>query len=140
MQKRGQIAVFLVVLFIAAIGIAAVLSGPGTTGLSFWGPRQSNLPGVCGSVCYHDKDCSGECSSCSPSLGRCISLKKNATVQITDRYSWRNIVRCQNNCNDAYKWCMMGVKSDADVKKCAANKPLCIKQCSIFHIPGGKTA
>jgi hypothetical protein len=140
MQKRGNIAVFLVVLFIATIGLLVIFSGPSTTGMAFWGARVSNLPGTCGSVCLHDNDCSGECNKCSPSLGRCISLKKNSPVQITDRYSWRNIVRCQNNCNDAYKWCMMAVKSQADIQKCTATKPTCMNQCNLFHIPGGKTA
>lgn len=140
MQKRGAIAVFLVVLFIAAIGMLAIFSGSGATGMAFWGPRQTNLPGTCGSSCLHDKDCSGDCDKCSLSMGRCISLKKNSPVQLTARYSYSSMVRCQNNCNNAYMWCMMKIKSDADAKKCAATKPTCFKQCDLFHIPGGKTA
>ncbi|MEM4246892.1 MAG: hypothetical protein QXR48_02435 [Candidatus Woesearchaeota archaeon] len=143
MGKRGNIAVFLVVLFIAAIGLLVIFSGPSTTGMAvFWGPTLKNLPGTCGSPCLKDRDCSGECNKCSPSLGRCIGLPKGKETGtlLSQRYSWRANQRCYNSCAEIKKWCVVNARNDAMLKKCDVNYPKCISGCDSFHAPVGKEA
>jgi len=143
MQKRGNIAVFLVVLFIAAIGLLVVFSEPSTTGMALlWGPTLKNLPGSCGSTCLRDSDCSGECNKCSPSLGRCIGLPNGgrAGTLLSARYSWRSNVRCINDCNNIRKWCSVAAKNQKELDKCAANLQRCLTGCEAFHTPVGKDA
>lgn len=143
MQKRGSMAVFLVVLFISAIGVLVILSEPSTTGMAlFWGSTAKNLQGACGSTCLRNSDCSGECNKCSPSLGRCIGLPKGgeAGTLLSPRYSWRTSQRCYSSCADIKKWCNVNARNDAMLKKCSVNYPKCIEGCDAFHTPIGKDA
>ncbi len=120
MQKRGQIAVFLVVLFIAVIGLFAIASGPGTTGLGFWGAPAKNLAGSCGDVCLRDSDCAGGCESCSP--------------------SWRIYQNRLNKCNRAHMWCLIGARNDYGTRKCGYDLEKCLSSVEVFHVPEGKTS
>ncbi|MEM4240139.1 MAG: hypothetical protein QXK08_03030 [Candidatus Woesearchaeota archaeon] len=138
-MKRGQIAVFLVVIFIAAIGLLVVFSEPSTTGM-FWGPTLRNLSSNCGSVCLRDSDCAGECSGCSLSLGRCVSLKtaSRTNTLLSDRYSWRNAIRCKNTCSQAYRYCMSEARTRAMYDTCRYYLSKCLASCDNFNTPVGK--
>jgi len=141
MQKRGNIAVFLVVLFIAAIGVAVILSGPSTTGMygvvTSWWDVPASLPDTCGAVCMRSSDCSGNCPLCSPSLGRCIGKNKNFVI--SGRFSWSNFLQCQKRCNTVKVRCDIAFRSDSARATCASNQQKCIKSCDIVNIPKMKT-
>jgi len=140
-MKRGQIAVFLVVLFIAAIGIAAFMSGSGITGMSIFAKRSSvpipsgNLNAACGMTCMRDYDCSGTCYKCSPSLGRCIDPSKGLSA----KYSYESMTRCKYFCNVVAKQCYGGVYALKNMPKCQTDLKRCNDSCTYRLIPTGQS-
>lgn len=141
MQKRGNIAVFLVVLFIAAVGLFTAFSGSGATGMFgvpiSWWDTPSNLPAVCGKLCLRQNDCADPCPYCSPSFGRCIG---NKNYVFSGRYSWSNYNLCIRRCNMVNQRCNIGARNAASRATCASNLPLCTQSCNVTSVPNNQAA